>query len=65
MLSVAFQCCSDCRGTRGVSTTKKKKVQWHGLQETIEKEEEEDLEAKLAEAISSVPEMDDEEEVSG
>ena len=28
--------------------------------ETIEKEEEEDLEAKLAEAISSVPEMDDE-----
>jgi hypothetical protein len=44
---------------------KEKKVQWHGLQETIEKEEEEDLEAKLAEAISSVPEMDDEEEVSG
>ena len=28
--------------------------------ETIEKEEEEDLEAKLAEAISSVPEIDDE-----
>jgi hypothetical protein len=44
---------------------RKKKVKWHGLQETIEKEEEEDLEAKLAEAISSVPEMDDEEEVSG